>query len=251
MISAAERALQDTENGRGFVHPLSETSQKFVQHASTQPYAALDIGAATGVATIPALERGARVIAFDLDHKHLDVLRQEAPDDCRHRLQTMTGCFPEDLSSLQETVGSVLISQVLGFVDGPDICAGFKAIYALMAEGGKLFIVNYTPFISITRDYLPEYWRKRNNHEPWPGHCQDLRQYCDDPELLYNLPNALNLMDEEVLKRELREAGFTIESSRYLGGDCIPEKFRLDGKEWIEVIACKSPSRKETEYDSL
>lgn len=238
-MNSESQILSDTRNQHGFVHELSETSRRFIHFSAQSQHAVLDVGAATGVASVPALEAGARVIAMDPDPQHLSLLEEQVPRPIRNNLTLIRGHFPNDLDYISEPVGAVLMSQVLGFVQGEDISLGFKTMYGRMVAGGKFFIINYTPFISITKDYLEIYERRCYLQDPWPGHCDDLARYCKDPELLYNLPNELNLMDEEVLARELRNAGFDIESSRYLGGPQVPKKFRLDGREWVEVIAVK------------
>ena len=57
-----------TLNQRGFMSAtIDEYSKKFVEYAATTSDEVLDIGCAYGVATLAALEKGARVLAVDID----------------------------------------------------------------------------------------------------------------------------------------------------------------------------------------
>ncbi len=54
-------------------------SEEFIKYAGETEGIVLDIGAAYGVSTIPALQTGATVIANDLDGRHLQILEQNTP----------------------------------------------------------------------------------------------------------------------------------------------------------------------------
>ena len=56
---------------------LDPYSMEFVEYASKTMGSVLDIGACYGVATLPALARGARVVATDNDERHLKILGSE------------------------------------------------------------------------------------------------------------------------------------------------------------------------------
>ena len=54
---------------------------------NTQKKPILDIGAAYGVNTIPALKNGATVIANDLEQSHLDILVVNTPKKYRKKFK--------------------------------------------------------------------------------------------------------------------------------------------------------------------
>src|ERR1700741_2662682 len=58
---------------------LARYSRKFVAFAAETGRPCLDVGAAYGVATLAALEAGARVISNDIEPRHLEILRERAP----------------------------------------------------------------------------------------------------------------------------------------------------------------------------
>ncbi len=231
--------LVDTVNNRGFIHPLSSVSRDFVAFGEHAPGWMLDVGSGTGVATLPALTTGAGVIALDMEETHLKVLREMTPERYLPRLRTVTGHFPEALEDIDEPLGAVLISQILGFLSGDEIMMGFQYLFEKMTSGAKLFVINYTPYITLTAEFISVYERRCGEQDPWPGLISELRDYCTNPRLLYNLPNTLNLMDPTILAREAIRAGFNLEQASFLGGVQVPERFRLDGREWACMIASK------------
>lgn len=233
------KILFDTVNAHGFIHALSSVSMDFVLFGDKAPGCMLDVGSGTGVATVPALSTGAEVIALDMEATHLEVLRASTPAEYLPNLRTIAGRYPEALDEIDRPIGAVLISQVLGFLTGEEIRTGFARLYELMAPGGKLFVINYTPYITLTANFVPLYEERCRRGAAWPGVVGDLRDYCDDAKLLYNLPKSLNLMDPTVLTREALVAGFDVEYSSFLGGGQVPERFQLDGREWACVVAVK------------
>ena len=104
-----------TLNGRGFMFDtLDPYSRSFVEFAAKQRDPALDIGCAYGVATLPALEAGARIVACDMEPGHLEVLTSRVPEERRHCLTTQVGTLPEvDFNA--ENFSAVLSSRLFHF----------------------------------------------------------------------------------------------------------------------------------------
>src|SRR5947207_112836 len=53
------------------------------------------LGRAYGVAALAALERGARVVALDVEQRQLDILAQRVADEARGRLTLTRGVLPD------------------------------------------------------------------------------------------------------------------------------------------------------------
>ena len=82
-----------TLNNMGYMtSALDPYSLAFTTFAPAAPGPALDIGAAYGIATLAALAGGARVIANDIDARHLDILSSRAPQEFRSRLVLAPPC---------------------------------------------------------------------------------------------------------------------------------------------------------------
>src|SRR5262245_32852905 len=116
----AKAGLIPTLNQMGWMTVgLDAFSQAFVDFAPTAPGPVLDIGAAYGVASIAALNKGARVIANDLDPRHLEILRDNAPSAYARNLSLRPGAFPDELDFEEDSLGGILACRILHFFDGP------------------------------------------------------------------------------------------------------------------------------------
>jgi SAM-dependent methyltransferase len=81
--------LIPTMNHRGFMSETTDSySRKFANYAGSIDAESLDIGCAYGVATLAALDNGARVVACDMDAGHIEVLEGRVPPHRRSQLRT-------------------------------------------------------------------------------------------------------------------------------------------------------------------
>ena len=95
---------------------LDELTRKFIDFSVTSaPGPALDVGAAYGVATLEVLGRRGKVIANDIEARHLEILRNRTPKGQLANLVLAPGRFPEELKLAEKSIGAVLISRVLHF----------------------------------------------------------------------------------------------------------------------------------------
>ena len=78
------KGLVPTLNDKGFMFEvLDEYADEFIRLAGEGDAEALELGCAYGVATIAALQAGARITASDMDQGHLDVLQSRVPENNR------------------------------------------------------------------------------------------------------------------------------------------------------------------------
>jgi SAM-dependent methyltransferase len=229
-----------TNNQHGFTYHLSPFGKAFVSYAKESKFPVVDIGCAFGVASIPALESGAEVISIDVESTHLQKLVENAPAHLHNRLTTMQARFP-NVEFPDETIGAVYMSQVLPFLTGEEIEAGFKKIYNWLVPGGKIFVVSFTPYIDHVSSYIPVYETKKSNNIPWAGYIQDLSKYSHDPNISRNLPNQINHIDKEDLERVCSKANFNIERIEYFGDpdNTLPVGIKFDDRERVGLIAVK------------
>lgn len=183
-----------TLNAQGFMtETLDPVSAEWVAFAASPQCAALgpalDCGAAYGTATLRALradaadtdagtaagtgaggggggEEGARVVANDLDERHLQILWEKADAAARRRLRLLPGRFPEAVHAALSGdaggedkeavsfpmptlggVGAVLVCRVLHFFDGDGVRDAIQRIAQWLAPGGKAFLVAETPYL--------------------------------------------------------------------------------------------------------
>jgi 2-polyprenyl-3-methyl-5-hydroxy-6-metoxy-1,4-benzoquinol methylase len=74
---------------------LDTFAENFITFAAQDDGEVLDIGCAYGVASLAALNAGARVCACDMEPRHLDALLERAPAYVRSKLRTVTGVLPQ------------------------------------------------------------------------------------------------------------------------------------------------------------
>src|SRR5262245_11114119 len=206
-----EDGLIATDNAMGIMtEELSPAAEAFVDLAARAGRPLLEIGAAYGNATLPALRAGATVIANDLSATELGVLASAAPIEDRKRLVLMPGRFPEEIRLGDGSVSGVLAAQVLHFFDGPTVELAFRSVFRWLAPGGAFYVLVMTPSLSFYRTLRPEYEKRARSGERWPG-IFDPRTVAP-PDWKERLPPMVHLFEKDVLRRCAEEAGFTVDT---------------------------------------
>lgn len=227
-----------TLNSMGTMTPAPDIfSQAFIEFAPKAPGRCLDIGAAYGVATIPALARGASIIANDIDERHLQILSSRVPTEYHSKLELAPGDFPDKLDFPSRSLGAILICRVMHFFDGPRVERAAAKAFNWLAPGGKVFVIAETPFIGTARAFFSTYEARRTAGNPWPGVVENVAAH--DPNRAGSLPSLFHLLDEQVLTRVFTVAGFTIERAECFARPDYPADIRLDGRESIGMVAVK------------
>lgn len=228
-----------TLNKMGYMNTEPEFyNEAFIEFSAQSPDPCLEIGTAYGRTAIAALKKGAKIIANDLSKEHLDILWQNTPEDLRANLALMPGAFPQALSIEDNTIGAVLSSRVLNFVEPDTLPHAIEKIYNCLKPGGRFFFLAGSPFMHNFFRFLPEYWENKAKNVPWPGHLKNIPAYV--PERAEDLPYFINLLDIETVSLLVNNAGFIIEKIGYSGATSLhPDDMRLDGREHVGVIAVK------------
>jgi chorismate-pyruvate lyase/SAM-dependent methyltransferase len=229
-----------TKNKKGFTYPLTSFGKAFVNFAARSSHPVMDIGAAYGIATLPALLHGAHVIAVDVEAAHLAALRDSIDPSVALRLNTFQKRFP-DFDMRSESLGAVYMSQVLPFLKGTEIELGARKIYDWLVPGGEVFIVSFTPYIRHVSSFIPLYETRKLRGERWAGYISDVSAFSDQPEIREQLPNEIHHIDADDLKWAFELAGFEIKEIRYFGEEegALPPGISFDGKERVGMIARK------------
>jgi SAM-dependent methyltransferase len=206
-----------TLNGRGFMlEALDDFARGFVDAASRAPGESLDIGCAYGVATLAALDRGARVCACDMEPRHLEVLAARVPADQKPRLRAVVGTLPEVRFS-PGAFDAILASRVIHFLAGDDLRAALAAMFGWLAPGGRLFLVADTPYMPGWNDIAPSYEAAKAAGEAWPGFIPDFARYRRNNTDAGTGPAFLNTLDPDILARECARAGFAVDRAEFFG----------------------------------
>ena len=239
---AVEDGLIPTDNAMGIMtEEPSPAAKAFIELASRASRPLLEIGAAYGNATLPALRAGGTVIANDLSASQLGVLASAAPNEDRKRLVLMPARFPEEIRLADGGLSGILAAQVLHFLDGPTVELAFQSAFRWLEPGGALYLVVMTPSLSFYSELRPEYEKRARCGERWPG-IFDPRTVAT-PDWKESLPPMVHLLEKDVLRRCAEEAGFTVETLEYFCFRHFPAKYRTDGHEFLTLTARKPAGR--------
>jgi SAM-dependent methyltransferase len=194
----------------------------------------LDVGPGLGVATLPLLETGARVIALDLEESHLATIRQETERrSISNRLTTVVGRFPGSLQF--EELDAIHCSNVLHFLPGSEIEIGASKMYEWLKPGGKVFLQVGTIYAGHIKRLLPVFEKRRQAGVLWAGETHEAKEYVA-ADYREATPAFMNYLDGLPLSKTFAQEGFRIERSWYYTRTGLPDAFRWDGREHYGMI---------------
>ncbi|WP_131794040.1 class I SAM-dependent methyltransferase [Fluoribacter gormanii] len=232
--------------------PCDPVSQRFIEHAALsakQGGKVLEIGAAFGAATLEAISKGATVFCNDIEPENLAVVRQRFLETTEEASESLTGDssklilvpgeLPNELIGLPEKhFDAILICRVLHFFTGSKIEESLALLAKLLAPKGKIYIVCETPFLRNWQRFIPEFNRRVEENEEWPGEITEPAKY-ESSGRANSLPKFVHWITKEVLERSLIKAGFSVEHSEYINrSGQFPDDLLLPeyGKESIGAI---------------
>jgi hypothetical protein len=201
-----------------------------------QPHV-IDIGAAFGVASIPALEYGAHVIANDIADAHLCHIEAQAQTlGYLDRLRILNARLPA--LPAMSNLDAIHASNVLHFLTGAEITVAADWMIRALKPGRKAYLQMQSPFCGHFRAFFPEYEFRRQSGMPWPGEIQNARDYADLS--IRELTAPFNhVIEKDIATRIFTDAGFSIEYCEYYTRPGLPEVSRLDGRENLGLIVVK------------
>lgn len=227
-----------TNNSMGIMTlELSPISQNFIDFCQTAKKSVLDIGAAYGRTTYPALKNAAEVVACDIDPLHLEILKKGVPKSFHPKLHTLCARFPEELNFESNSFSAIHISLVLHFLTGEEISLGLNKCYEWLAPEGKLFITAMTPYHGLAINEEHTYKSRVENNEQWPGELY-INNHAPD-HWKEQLPKLTHFLMPDILGAALNTCKFNIISMDFFTYESLPLEFRTNHKEFLGVIASK------------
>lgn len=217
---------------------LDPYSTKFAEYSGTlgtKGIESLDIGCAYGVATLAALEQGARICACDMEAQHIAILDQRVPTTARQRYRSVTGTLP-DIDFPPDSFGAILASRVLHFLDGPAIAAAVRKMHTWLRPGGQLYLVADTPYTGPWYIHADRYEQRKAAGEAWPGFCDDYAALLPQGTDPAGHPSFINPLDPDILTRECAAAGFDVIRAEFLAAATTAAR----GREHAGVVAAKA-----------
>eukprot|EP01080_Neovahlkampfia_damariscottae_P005512 gene5512-9329_t len=234
-----------TLNAMGFMRDqiTDEYSKEFLNYSKNKKV--LEIGAAYGVLSLECLKNGSTVYANDLDPKHLAVLNKKWKKQKNYNEKSLImvpGSFPNEFDFPENSFDAISIIRVLHFFHPNEIHNAMNKLYKWLKPGGKLFVLNETPFLKNTQKLVPVYEERLKTKNEWPSFAEDISKYVE----VYssNLPKFLLFFTPDLLSRELKKSNFKIEKVSFVNQKEFPKNMVLDGRESCGGIGIKPVFKK-------
>ena len=223
-------------NGRGFMEQdLNNISKSFVEESSELEGLSLDVGCAYGIASIAALKKGSKVLASDMDQAHLDILLKETPEELKDNLTTKLGTLP-NIDFKNESFIAIHCSRCLHFLTPNELIETLRNMYNWIQPGGRIYLITDTCYSGPWKNYLPEFEKKLEAGDPFPGFIENVLDCLPIPRLPKGMTPHMNCLDPDTLSRECKSAGFEIITSKYFGPSRASSNY---GKDHAGIIAVK------------
>jgi SAM-dependent methyltransferase len=238
MPNEIDGGLIPTLNRMGYMTTfLDPYSEKFIKYSATCKNPVLEIGAAYGIASLKALNTGARVVSNDLDPRHLQILKNKCPKEALERLTLVAGKFPEDVSFSSNYFDAILTVRVLHFLEGHTLRKFLSCCYDILAPKGRFFIVADTPYLKDWQSFIPTFEERLCTNVEWPGLIENTSNF--ESKRIHQIPTLMHWMDPKTLQRELKYANLAVENIGYINRTDYPLDVQLDGRESVGVVAIK------------
>ena len=227
-----------TLNNFGWMLTINvEHSDGFIEHASKSDNWSLDIGCAYGIHTLSAIRGGGRVVAVDLDARHLEILRSQLEPALADRLKTASGAFP-DVELPVARFGTILCSRVLHFMDPETLQRAVARIADMLLPGGKVFVAVVTPYHRLIETFIPEYEQRKKAGDRWPGFVADVSVHHSDQLQRGQIgAKPMHFMEPHILRQVFENAGLIVESCDFHAIEM--EHMYIDGREGVQLVASK------------
>lgn len=241
-----DSVLTATKNSFGFqfemVNPHFDLSLNLM--SKEKPVA--DLATAYGFSSKILLNNGFKVIANDLDERHLNELWKSVNPEQRKNLELKPGNVM-DLMFEENSLSGIVAIKLIQFLEGHQIRTLFKRFHKWLAPNGFLVIATSSPFIGRSfnnfDDEIPrKYYEKLRNKCEWPGQFFPVKDILKSEKVASNLPENFNLICNDILIREANIAGFCVFKSEYFDMDLKNRRYVRDGpcKQESNIICFKN-----------
>ncbi len=231
--------LTPTLNKMGYMFDdLTAYGKEFILFSQQSGGPVLEIAAAYGKATLKVLQSNIKVVANDLDPRHLEVLVSRVPDNQKSLLDLSPGRFPTETSFQPNHFQAILLANVLHFLNGDEISLGIRKLFAWLKPGGKVYVIAASPYVRMWSEFIPIFEKNRSLKMKWPGYLEDMSIFKSN-DRLEQLPGFMHFFHPDELGQAFQEAGFIIEKSEFFSQPTWPHDMQLDGRESVGIIAKK------------
>jgi len=208
-----------TLNQTGYMTPESDKlSDDFIDCAAKwgkEGLPSIDIGAAYGIISLRALEKGAILIANDVEKRHLLILRKSAPKRNLSRLLLNISSFLEQTVFPANSVGAILLRRVIHFLTPAQLEIAIDKVAQWLRPGGSVFIITMSPYHYSLKSFDKVYEKRWIKGNSWPGEIFTMRDYV--PDCAKDIPDYLHVMDTRPLIQALEKRGLIVKQAFLFG----------------------------------
>lgn len=231
---------EPTKNQYGFMLTQIDTlGYKFLENLKKNQTRteSIDIGSAFGLLPLKAYKENTPVIVNDLSEEHLNIFKKRAEKKGLQNIKTLAGNF-FNLDVRDNSIYSIHISRVLHFYPGPEIIRALNIFYKWLIPGGKLFLINETPYFGTCKDFIPTFLKRKKDGNTWPGELRDL-DFFEKTKRPF-VDHFVHLMDKDELKKCINHTNFETVETDYVNREgYFPKEALLDGRESLFAILQK------------
>ena len=236
----ANMTLLKAKNNMGFaIDIMYEYTTAFLER-KVHEMPMLEIGAGYGLYSLKAIEFGHEIICNDLIDEHIDQIKENVPGHLLNKINFFIGSFPEEVSIKHNSVSAILIARVLHLLKIEHLENAIKSMHDILVPDGKMYVTVETLYLPNWTRYLPEFERKLQCGDKWPGYIIDINKY-EASGIAELFPETIHLFTKEILSDVFQNAGFTIEKCSCICRKGIfPEEYVGESRESVGVIAVKN-----------
>ena len=216
----------------------------------------LEIGGCYGDIMLHALKQNntTRYVLNDLDKRHLFIAAKKLAEKIQDNWLT-----PESVNRVQFVEAditkadhvknfnhyeAILIARVLHFFTPEQLELVVKHLFLLLRPGGRVFVIAITPYVKRFQKFIPEYERRVEAGEAYPGFVGSLRDYVDSTvttsEQIKNIHEGPFLfLDSHTLRAIFERNGFNVLECRTTPLCYKSDSWSYDGRENVILIAQK------------
>lgn len=237
-----------TLNKMGAMYPIPNTIFKpFIEISQTPGAKVIDIGTTYGLTCQNALKAGCKdYTAIDLDERHLKILAKNVaemnPTYLNH-LKLISGSFPSEINLPLNHYDAILMARVLQFMTPQEISAALTKAYDYLKPGASIYAVLLTPYVEGYASFIPEFNKRLDAGDEFPGFVENKIDYIDKtipPLNRHSDPTGhICFFNTKTAQRIFEKAGFIVEKSEYSPLAYKSDSWKLDGREYVVLIAKK------------
>lgn len=236
-----------TLNNMGSQNPVVDKITGAFINFSVSSSHVLEIGPCYGFAFCKTMTQSSMLkeyAAIDCDENHLSILAHNAQQVCPDRMDALRlfVCRFPNISLPKNYYDAILMARVLHFMRPEELDITIASLYSALKPEGRIFISTISPYSKGYAPFASEYEKRKNYGHSCPGFVEQKKEWASPnlpPAVVNNMSGSLLFFDTEFMQSLFEKHGFLIELCDYIPFEMESEAWKLDGREYVGLIAKK------------